>query len=236
MKLRERLGSITFGSVKAASRRVLGTLGWLVVLVVIGLGGAGIVNAMDHQPGSSARAELTSAGDREVAPLLDAATTGLSALADEVAALGIQARGALAALNGVDTAIVDEAIAAGNELVADLRVRSFALRRQLAAVPYVDTPGVSIALSAGLATRHAALVAAIDATEGLDEAWQRLTIGSVSATRMSALLARHDDPWSRPRPMDERRSTRTRWRCSTRPTRRSRSRASFATSSPTRST
>ncbi|MGZ8438409.1 MAG: hypothetical protein ACXWXR_07695 [Candidatus Limnocylindrales bacterium] len=193
MNLRERLGTITFGSVKAAARRLLGTLAWLGLLVIIGLGGAGIVNAMDHQPGSGARAELTSAGDREVVPLLDAATTDLSELADQVAALGVQARGALAALNGVDTATVDEAIAAGNDLVADLRVRSFALRRELAAVPYVGTPGVSIALAADLASRHVALVAAIDATEGLDDAWQRLTIGSVSAIRMSGLLATHDD-------------------------------------------
>jgi hypothetical protein len=52
---------------------------------------------------------------------------------------------------------------------------------------------VPIALSAVVAARHAALVAAIDATEGLDDAWERLTLGSVSATRMSDLLARHVD-------------------------------------------
>jgi hypothetical protein len=40
--------------------------------------------------------------------------------------------------------------------------------------------------------RHAALVAALDATDGLDVAWARLTVGSVAATRMSALLAEHD--------------------------------------------
>jgi hypothetical protein len=193
MSLSQRLGSITFGSVKAALRRVLVTVAWLGLLVVIGLGGAGIVNAMDHQPGSAARPELTSVGNRAVIPLLDTATNDLSALADQVAALGVQARGALAALNGVDTTTVDDAIAAGNRLVADLRVRTFALRRQLATVPYVGTPSVAIELSADVAARHAALVAAIDATEGLDDAWQRLTLGSISATRMSSLLAEHDD-------------------------------------------
>lgn len=187
------LGSITFGSIKAAVRRVVVTVAWLGLLVAIGLGGAGIVNAMDHQPGSAARPELTSVGDREVTPMLDAAATDLSALAEQVAALGVQARGALAALNGVDTATVDDAIAAGNRLVADLRTRTAGLRRELAAVPFVGTPGVSIELSGGVAARHAALVAAIDATEGLDDAWERLTIGSVSATRMSDLLATHDD-------------------------------------------
>jgi hypothetical protein len=193
MNRSERLASITFGTIKAALRRLVVAVAWLALLVVIGLGGAGIVNAMDHQPGSAARPELTSVGDGEVGPMLDAASNDLSALADQVAALGVQARGALAALNGVNATTVDEAIAAGDGLVVDLRARSSALRRELAAVPYVGTPGVSIALSAGVAARHAALVAAIDATEGLDDAWARLTVGSISATRMSDLLAQHDD-------------------------------------------
>ncbi len=193
MSVSERLGSITFGSVKAAIRHVVVAVGWLGLLAAIGLGGAGIVNAMDHQPGTAGRAELTSVGEAEVVPMLDAAAIDLSVVADEVATLGVQARGALAALNGVDAAAVDGAIAAGNRLVADLRLRTVALRRELAAVPYVDTPVVTIELSDAVAARHAALVAAIAATEGLDDAWQRLTLGSISATRMSALLASHDD-------------------------------------------
>jgi hypothetical protein len=40
--------------------------------------------------------------------------------------------------------------------------------------------------------RHTALVAALDATDGLQDAWVRLTSGSVTATRLSTLLARHD--------------------------------------------
>ena len=40
--------------------------------------------------------------------------------------------------------------------------------------------------------RHAALVAALDATDGLDTAWTRLSTGSVAATSMSRLLAEHD--------------------------------------------
>jgi hypothetical protein len=186
------LRSITFGSIKAAVWRVLVTVAWLALLVAIGLGGAGIVSAMDHLPGV-ARPELTSVGDGEVLPLLDAAAADLATVADEVTTLGVQARGALAALNGVETSTLDEAITAGNGLVADLRVRTAAVRRELAAVPYVNTPSVSTVLSPDVAARHAALVAATDATEGLDDAWERLTLGSVSATRMSDLLARHVD-------------------------------------------
>ena len=141
MKLRERLGSITFGSVKAAVATRPGD-----PRLARGAGRHRPRRRRHRQRHGPSAGQFRAGGAdlgrrREVAPLLDAATTDLSALADQVAALGIQARGALAALNGVDTATVDEAIAAGNRLVADLRVRSFALRRQLAAVPYVGTPG-----------------------------------------------------------------------------------------------
>ncbi len=187
-----RFGAITFGAIKDLVFRVLAAAAWLALMVLIALGGAGIVNAMDHQPGTPARAELTSSGDREVEPMLDAAAADLVALADQVAALGVQARGALAALNGSDISTVEAAIADGNGLVADLRVRTSALRRELAAVPYVGTPSSAIALSNDVASRHVALVASLDATEGLDDAWERLTLGSISATRMSGLLAEHD--------------------------------------------
>jgi hypothetical protein len=186
-------GTITFGAVKERIRRLFAAVAWLALMVLIALGAAGIVNAMDHQPGTPARAELTSAGDRELDPMLDAVTGDLVELADQVAALGVQARGALAALNGSDTSTVDTAIAEGNRLVTDLRARTSALRRDLAAVPYVGTPSAPLLLSNDIASRHAALVAALDATEGLDNAWERLTLGSISASRMSGLLARHDE-------------------------------------------
>jgi hypothetical protein len=184
--------AVTVRAVMAWLVRLLAVVAWLALMVVIALGAAGIVNAMSHQPGTPERAELTSAGNRQVEPMLDAATGDLIALADQVTALGVQARGALAALNGVDTAVVDTAIAEGDRLVTDLRARTLALRRELSAVPYVGTPGAALMLSSDVSARHAALVAALDATEGLDDAWQRLTLGSVSAIRMSGLLAKHD--------------------------------------------
>ena len=190
---KRRFGAITFRAIKSAVRRLLVTVAWLALMVVIALGAAGIVNAMEHTPGTAARAELTSRGDREIEPMLDAATVDLSALADQVAALGVQSRGALAALNGANTSTVDSAIAGGNRLVTDLRARVSALRRELAAVPYVGTPIAGIVISSQMASRHAALVAALDATDGLDDAWERLTLGSISATRMSGFLASHDD-------------------------------------------
>lgn len=173
-------------------RSILGTLVWLAIIVVIALGAAGLVAAMDHAAGTASRVELTAAGDAEVTPLLDAAETNLSTLADQVDALGVQARAALAALNASDPTVGDAAIAQGDGLVAGVISRTAALRTQLAAVPYVGTPEAGLTISDAIVARHAALVAALDATDGLDVAWTRLTIGSVSATRMSALLAEHD--------------------------------------------
>lgn len=173
-------------------RSLLGTLAWVAVIVVIALGAAGIVAAMDQSPGATGRADVTETGDAEVTPMLDAAQGDLSALAGQVEALGVQARGALAALNGADPAISDAAIARGDTLVADVAARTTALRRELAAVPYVGTPSAGLIISDSVVTRHAALVAALDATDGLDFSWARLSIGAVAATKMSVALAEHD--------------------------------------------
>ena len=165
---------------------------WLAVIVFIALGAAGLVSAVDHAPGTLARAELTAAGDAEVSPMLDAAEADFGALADQVEALGAQARGALAALNGSDTTAGEAAIERGNQLVADVVARTHALRVELAAVPYVGSPEAGLTVSDAVVARHATLVSALDATDGLDIAWIRLTVGSVAITRMSALLAEHD--------------------------------------------
>lgn len=173
-------------------RRLLGGIVWLAIIVVIALGAAGIVTGLDHPPGTAARADLTAAGDAEVTPLLDAAEADLSALADRVEALGTQARGALSALNGADPLTGQAAIATGDRLVADVAARTSALRRSLADVPYVGTPEAGVSISEVVVARHGALVVALDATDGLDASWARLTIGSVAATQMSGLLAEHD--------------------------------------------
>ena len=172
--------------------RLIGAVVWVAILVAIALGAAGIVTGMDHSPGTPARADVTAAGDAAVAPLLDAARADLGGLAAEVDALGTQARGALASLNGADPTTGQAAIAAGDRLVAGVIARTISLRRELAAVPYVGTPEAGLTVSDPIVARHAALVTALDATDGLDVAWARLTTGSVAATKMSRLLAEHD--------------------------------------------
>ena len=170
----------------------VGAVVWFLVIVVIALGAAGLVTGFDQAPGALGRPELTAANDARVTPMLDAAEADLRALADQVEALGIQARGALAALNGADPATGDAAIAEGDRLVADVTRRTTDIRRELAAVPFVGTPEAGLKVSAPIVARHTALVAALDATAGLDVAWLRLSVGSVAASKMSRLLAEHD--------------------------------------------
>jgi hypothetical protein len=170
----------------------MSALVWLALVVAIALGAAGLVSGADHQAGTSARPELTYTRDGEVDKALDAATRDLELLVDEVAALGIQARGALAALNGSDVSTVDAAIAEGSGLLDGMLATTSAIRRELVGVSYVGRTDVDLLVSASRVARHAALVAALDATDGLQDAWVRLTSGSVTATRLSMLLDRHD--------------------------------------------
>jgi hypothetical protein len=123
---------------------------------------------------------------------LDTVSADLSDLDDQVDALGTHARNALAALNGADPDTAETEIAAGDTLVGDIVQRTAAIRSKLAAVPYVGTADAGLHLSDGVLDRHAALEAALAATDGLDAAWARLSISAIAASKMSQLLAAHD--------------------------------------------
>jgi hypothetical protein len=156
------------------------------------MGAAGLVSGTDHPPGTPARAELTYARDREVEGVLETASGQLAELGDQVAALGVQARGALAALNGTETSTAEAAIAEGDRLLDEMLAQTADLRRRLAGVPYLARTDTALLLSDGIVARHAALVAAVDGTNGLQADWARLTSGSVAAIQLSTLLAEHD--------------------------------------------
>ncbi len=173
-------------------RSFLGGVIWVAIIVIIALGAAGLVTALDHPPGTSGRTDLPAPGDAEVTPQLDAAETAFAALADQVDELSTEARAALAALNGADPAAGEAAIERGDQLVSGIIARTGLLRRALAEVPYVGTPEARLTVSDAVVARHATLVAALDATDGLDTAWSRLSTGSVAASSMSRLLAEHD--------------------------------------------
>lgn len=175
------------------ARRVLAAVVWVALVAAIAFGAAGIVSGADHLPGTAARPELTFTRDAEVKAALDRVTRDLEELVDQVASLGVQARGALAALNGTETSTVDAAILEGNRLLDGMLAQTSAIRGELATVPYVARAAPDLYVSDALVARHAALVAALDATDGLQDAWVRLTTGSVAAVRLGKLLARHDE-------------------------------------------
>ena len=175
----------------ASARHVLAALAWLLAVIVIALGAAGLVTAMDGSSTGADRPELTAPGDSLVAPALDAQAAELRLLVDDVTALAGDARTALAALNGTDLDTVEASVAAGDVRIVAIRDRAAEIDAALAAVPLIGTPEAAYRVSAQLRARHAALEAALGATGQLEGAWVRLTSGSIAASRLSALLTAH---------------------------------------------
>src|SRR5262245_52211546 len=147
---------------------------------------------MDHVPGTAARAELTADADASASAALDRAQGELAALSDDVEALGVQARGALASLAGQDLDTVQAAVDRGAVLVASISDRSREIRTELEQVPGVTGPAAELTSSASVRERHRAMLEALTVTERLDDAWVDLTTGSLAAARLSRLLADHD--------------------------------------------
>jgi hypothetical protein len=168
-------------------------IAFVAVVFVIAFGAAGIVAGMDAPLAGGSRPELTDRGDALLTPRLDQAQADVQALADQVDALGVQARGALAALVGQQLGTVEAAIGSGDTLVEDIGARTTALQGTFASMPVVGTPAAGYSLSPEVQARAARLQAALTATDGLADAWSRLTTGSVAATKLSGLLQDHVD-------------------------------------------
>lgn len=173
-------------------RRIGGAVVWLLLVIAIALGAAGLVTATPSASVPAGRPELTGTADATVTRQLDAAETDLTALATTVDTLGTQARGALSALVGGRAETADEAIATGDGLLADIQAQAGRVEARLAAVPYVGDPDADLHLSPGVLARHARLSDGLAGTQGLDASWERLTFGAVTATRLSTSLAEHD--------------------------------------------
>jgi len=173
-------------------RRSAVTLAWLVAAVVIALGAAGIVAALDQLPGGNGRPELTWTADREIAPRLDAAAADLAALADSVGTLGENGRVALAALVARDEAALAAAIDAGSGQLDVIEAAASGIRARLEAMPLAGS-GRTIRWSAATLARYDALVAALPAVDPLRPAWERLAGGVVPAVELTGHLLAHDE-------------------------------------------
>jgi hypothetical protein len=173
-------------------RRSALAVAWLALAVVIALGAAGIVAALDHLPGGAGRPELTWTADREVAPQLDAASADLAALAESVGVLGDEGRRALAALVARDDAALAAAIDAGTAQLDVIEATAAELQARREAMPLAG-PGRTIRYSAATLARHDALAAALPAVDPLRSAWEGLAGGVVPAVELTEHLLAHDE-------------------------------------------
>jgi hypothetical protein len=167
-------------------------LAWLGVATLIAFGSAGVVAAMQHQPGTADRPELTFAGDEVAEPALDTATAALESLAEEVDVLGSTARQALATVVGGNLDTLQALIAEGTTQLAVVQRHAVALEESVAAIPGMEDGVGQLIVSEGLRRRYAELVATRDLTTGLETDWTAFAGRAQDAASLTALLARHD--------------------------------------------
>jgi hypothetical protein len=179
-------------SVAALLRTVIVRLAWTVIAVLVALGTAGIVSAMNQPPGSAARPELTWAGDARMETALEAATGDLQALSDRVDDLAGSARTALEQTVAGDAGRLGATITEGTTRLGEVQRLADDLEASLAGVPYTG-PDWALYVSAGLRHRYDQLAATSGLTTGLEEDWASFTGRSLAASRLTSLLGRHDE-------------------------------------------
>ncbi len=180
--------------IRDLTRRGLATLIWLAAALAIALGAAGIVAGMDTPASDgSDRTGRTRQGDAVVDRHLDAIEIELRGLSGAIGSLNDQARAIIASLPDNDPTAADSATALGTGLVADIATRVDRIQDAINNVPIVGTQAAEYQLTPETGERYTAYVGGLASTRGITEAWTRLTVGSLSATRMSGLLAAHDE-------------------------------------------
>ncbi len=165
---------------------------WVMVAALIALGGAGIVATANHVPGTQARAELTSAGDDEVEPALDAATARLQALSERVDALGATARQALTMVAAGDVSALQDSISSGTLDLAAVQAGAVELDRALAEIPYTGSDW-ALHVSDVMHRRYEELASISGVTSGLESDWAAFSGQALDAATLTGLLARHDE-------------------------------------------
>lgn len=149
---------------------------------------------MDTPPAPGVdRTGRTGHGDALVSAALDPIEGEMRGLSAAVGALGEQARVILASLAGNEIEPVDAATATGTQLVADIEARSQRIRDALTGVPIIGSRAAAYQLSPATIERYNAYAGALPTPDAMTGAWTRLTVGALSASRLSSLLAAHDE-------------------------------------------
>jgi hypothetical protein len=174
-------------------RQAVAAVVWIAAVIAIAFGSAGVVAGLDTPAADgSDRSGRTARGDAAVTTALAQIEADLHALADDVHSLSGQARGVLAALAANDVTLAESAAATGTALVNEIDADAAAIRAALGSVPIVRSGEAAYALSPVIRQRYASDLDAVAATDDLTADWTRLTVGSLSATSLSSLLANHD--------------------------------------------
>jgi len=180
--------------IRELTRNTVALVIWLAAAVAIALGAAGIVAGMDAPSADgNDRTGRTRHGDAVVDASLDEVEAGLRDLSGAIGSLNEQARVILASLANNEVEPADAATAMGTAIVADIEARAGRIQEALAATPIVGTPAAEYELTSSTGERYAAYVGGLASTRGITDAWTRLTVASLSASRMSKLLAAHDE-------------------------------------------
>lgn len=172
-------------------RRTSVAVAWLTAALVVALGAAGIVAALDHLPDGAGRPELTWTADRALADDLDAVSVELLVLADAAGVLGGHGRTALSALVGRDSAGLVAALDAGAAQLDTVDAAAARVAARLATIPLAG-PDRAIRYSSVTLARYDAAAAALASVDPLRPAWERLTAGVVPATELTGHLLAHD--------------------------------------------
>ena len=164
---------------------------WLIAALVVALGAAGIVAALDHLPDGAGRPELTWTADQALADDLDAVSVELLVLADAAGVLGGHGRTALSAMVGRDSAALVAALDAGAAQLDTVDAAAARVAARLATIPLAG-PDRAIRYSSVTLARYDAAAAALASVDPLRPAWERLTAGVVPATELPDHLLAHD--------------------------------------------
>lgn len=172
---------------------------WVLAAALIALGAAGLVAGVGATPGTPGRAELTWAGDRAIAPGLEAATALANRLSGTVDDLGVAGRAALAALVARDRDLLVRTLDEGTRLAAVVESATTELRAEVRGLPGVagsapDPLPPTSELVLGAEQRRAVelLFRAADLTGDLDRIWAELAREALPAMELMRLLEDHD--------------------------------------------
>jgi hypothetical protein len=170
-------------------RRLAPVLAWLLVAILLGLGGAGVIARADNFAGDVARPELTWRYDQAMAPGIASAAEEAKGIAESTDKLADAARSALVHLLASQTKQVADDLARGEVWAADITRRGPLVEAQIAQLPYLDAPQL---VSSRTRAKIAALHQIVDSSRPLADRWRQLEQATVPAVEVTAVLQAHD--------------------------------------------